>query len=131
MNELEINRVRLGWAGRLVFFIWILFNIYLSLSKSCSKITWCEINYFKFTTHIKKEFSSTNWYLFNNYKLIQIPTQLIKINCTNTKESSLSFENLTKTNTQVSLLHNINIPKYKIKLQMPNWIANLTKNKNI
>jgi len=40
--------------------------------------------------------------LFNNYKT----------NSTNTKESSLPFENLIKTNKQVSLLHNINIPKY-------------------
>ena len=59
---------------------------------------------------------------------MQIPTLLIKINST---KSTLSFENLIKTNTKVSLLHNINIPKYKTKLQMPNWIANLTKNKNI
>ena len=38
---------------------------------------------------------------------------------------------ISKTDAQVSFLHNINIPKHKIKLQMPYWITNLTNNKNI
>ena len=29
----------------------------------------------------------------------------------------------SKTNTQVLFLHNINIPKYKTKLQMTYWIT--------
>ena len=40
-------------------------------------------------------------------------------------------QKISKTNTQVSFLHNINIPKHKTKLQIPYWITNLTKNKNI
>ena len=38
---------------------------------------------------------------------------------------------ISKTNTQILFLHNINIPKYKTKLQMIYWIAHLTNNKNI
>ena len=38
---------------------------------------------------------------------------------------------ISKTNAQVLFLHNINIPKYKTKLQMTYWITYLTKNKNI
>ena len=63
---------------------------------------------FKFTFQL----SSTNWYLFNNYKIIQISILLIKIHCTYKKVYSLPFENIIRTNTQVSLQHNINIPKY-------------------
>ena len=35
--------------------------------------------------------------------------------------SSLPFENLTKTNTQVSLQQNSNIPKQRKELQIPYW----------
>ena len=83
------------------------------------EIIWSKMHYFEFTTHIMNESSSTNLYLFNNHKTIQIPTLLTKTNSTNTKGSSLPFENLIKTNTQVSLLHNINFPKHITKLQMP------------
>ena len=38
---------------------------------------------------------------------------------------------ISKTNTQFLFLHNINIPKYKTKLQMTYWITYLIKNKNI
>ena len=38
---------------------------------------------------------------------------------------------ISKANTQVLFLHNINIPKYKTKLQMTYWITHLIKNKNI
>ena len=38
---------------------------------------------------------------------------------------------ISETNTQVLFLHNINIPKYKTKLQMTYWITHLIKNKNI
>ena len=82
------------------------------------------MHYFEFAAHIKKELSSTNSHLFNNYKLYKPQHCWSKQNSTNTKESSLPFENQIKTNTQVSLLQNINTPKYKTKLQMPYLIAN-------
>ena len=53
----------------------------------------------------------------NNYnKIIQILTLLTKKKGTKMKESSLYFENLIKTNTQVLLLYNINIQKYKKRI---------------
>ena len=60
-------------------------------------------------------------YLFNNFKIIRILTLLSK-----TKLHKDKYKNI-----QVLFLHNINIPKYKIKLQMTYWIIHLTKNKNI
>ena len=57
------------------------------------------MHYFKFAPHIKKDLNPTNWYLFNNYKIIQTPILLIKINSTNMNEFSLPFENLIKTST--------------------------------
>ena len=101
--------------------------MYLSLDKSCSQLLRMKCIILN-SSPISREHSAQKIDTCSiNYKIIQIPILLIKINCKNTKKSSLPFENLIKTNTQVSLLRNINIPKYKTKLQMP--IANLIKNK--
>ena len=63
----------------------------------------------------------------------QINTCSIILNYTNPNIANQNkiTQRISKTNTQISFLHNINIPKYKTKLQMPYWITNLTKNKNV
>ena len=52
------------------------------------------------------------------------------MNCNIINQNKIA-QKIVKTNTQVSFLHSINILKHKTKLQMPYWITNLTKNKNI
>ena len=73
---------KLGWVKR-----------YFSYEYFLLQITWCEMHYFVFTIHIEKMLSSTNWYMFKNYKSIQIPTLLTKKG-TNKNEYSLPFENI-------------------------------------
>ena len=69
--------------------------MYLPLGKSCSKLL--NVKCITLNSPPNQERSQLN--LFNNYKIIQIPTFLIKINIINSMESSLPFENLIKANT--------------------------------
>ena len=105
--------------------------MYLPFGKSCKKLL--DVKCITLNSSLISRLSlaqQINTYLII-IKTIQISTLLTKTNSTNTKGSSLPFENLIKTNTQVSLLHNINFPTHIMKLQIPYWIANLKKNKNI
>ena len=63
--------------------------------------------------------------LINTYSII---LKLYKSQHCYLKQNNIK---ISKTNIQVLFLHNINIPKYKTKLQMTYWITHLIKNKNI
>ena len=67
----------------------------------------------------------------NLVKLINIYSIILKLYESQHFYLKQNNTKISKTNTLVLLLHNINIPKYKTKLQMTYWITLLTKNKNI
>ena len=95
--------------------------MYLSFGKSCSKLL--DVKCITLNSLLISKMNSVK--LINTYSIILklYKSQLCELKQNNTK--------ISKTNTQVLRLHNINIPKYKTKLQMTNWIIHLTKNKNI
>ena len=67
----------------------------------------------------------------NSVKLINTYSIILKLYKFQHCELKQNNTKINKTITQVLCLHNINIPKYKIKLQITYWITHLTKNKNI
>ena len=64
----------------------------------------------------------------NSVKLINIYSIILKLYKSKHCYLKQNDTKISKTNTQVLFLHNINIPKYKTKLQMTYWITHLTKN---
>ena len=95
--------------------------MYLSFGKSCSKLL--DVKCITLNSLLISRINSVK--LINTYSIILklYKSQHCELKQNNTK--------ISKTNTQVLRLHDTNIPKYKTKLQMTNWIINLTKNKNI
>ena len=93
--------------------------MYLPFKKSCSKL-------------LVVKYITLNSPLILSMSLVkQINTCSIILNYTNpniTNQNKI-VQKISKTNAQVSFLHYINIPKHKIKLQMPYWITNLIKKK--
>ena len=67
----------------------------------------------------------------NLVKLINISLIILKLYKSQYCQLKQNNTKISKTNTQVLCLYNINIPKYKTKLQMIYWITHLTKNKTI
>ena len=95
--------------------------MYLSFGKSCNKLL--DVKCITLNSPLISIMNSVK--LINTYSII---LKLYKYPITNQNKIA---QRISKTNTQVSFLHNIKIPKHKTKLQIPYWITNLTKNKNI
>ena len=66
----------------------------------------------------------------NSAKQINTCLIILKLYNSSITNQNKIAQRISKTNTQVSFLHNINILKHKTKLQILYWITNLTKNKS-
>ena len=95
--------------------------MHLPFGKSCNKLF--DVKCITLNSPLISRMNSIK--LVNTYSIILklYKSQHCKLKQNNTK--------ISKTRTKVLFLHNINIPKYKTKLQMTYWITPLTKNKNI
>ena len=105
-----------GWVSRYFFSyeFFLIKKLYLLFGKLCSKLL--DIKCICITLNLPLISRMNSVKLINTYSIILklYKSQHCELKQNNTK--------ISKTNTQVLRLHNINIPKYKTKLQMTNWI---------
>ena len=95
--------------------------MYLPFGKLCNKLL--DVKYIILNLSLISRMNSAKF--INTYSII---LKLYKSQHCYLKQNNTK---INKTNTQVLFLYNINIPKYKTKLQMTYWITHLIKNKNI
>ena len=91
--------------------------MYLPFGKLCNKLL--DVKYIILNSPLILRMNSVK--LINTYSII---LKLYKFKHCYLKQNNTK---ISKTNTQVLFLHNINIPKYKTKLQMTYWITHLKK----
>ena len=117
----ESGWVDLYFSHELFIYIYKENNMSLSFGKSCNKLL--DVKCITLNSPLILR--------MNLVKLINIYSIILKLYESQHFYLKQNNTKISKTNILVLLLHNINIPKYKTKLQMTYWITLLTKNKNI